>query len=149
MLAKLALAGTITAMLVVSAFDAVLLLAAPAVLVWSVLGATSGIGLRGRDVTLSRAGWRLAVAAMMLVVVASVARSATQAAAIETVGSGGSRAGWVAAATLDPGSYRINLRVAQLYAARERCSSARRYASRARSLFPSAAGARQVLQRCR
>ena len=148
-LAKLALAGTITAMLVVSAFDAVLLLAAPAVLVWSVLGATSGIGLRGRDVTLSRAGWRLAVAAMMLVVVASVARSATQAAAIETVGSGGSRAGWVAAATLDPGSYRINLRVAQIYAARNRCSAARAYASTARRLFPSAAGARQVLQACR
>ena len=90
-----------------------------------------------------------AIVAMVLVVVASVARSATQAAAIATVGNGGSRAGWIAAAALDPGSYRINLRVAQLYAGRDRCSTARMYASRARGLFPSAPGARQLLQRCR
>ena len=87
--------------------------------------------------------------AMLLVAVASLARSATQAAAIATVGNGGSRSGWIAAASLDPGSYRINLRVAQVFAGRDRCSTARMYASRARALFPSAPGARQVLQRCR
>ena len=148
-LAKLALAGTIAAVLVVSAFDAVLLLAPPALLVWSVLGATSGIGLREREKTLSRASWALAFGALGLIVIASVVRSGTQAASIATVGSGGSRAGWISAAAWDPGSYRINLRVAQLYASRDRCSSARVYASRARGLFPSAAGARQLLQRCR
>ena len=152
-LAKLALAGTITAVLVVSAFDAVLLLAPPALLVWSVLGATSGVGppatSPATDEPARRRAWRPAVVAMLLVVVASIARSATQAAAIATVGNGGSRSGWVAAASLDPGSYRINLRVAQVFAGRDRCSTARMYASRARGLFPSAPGARQLLQRCR
>ena len=150
-LAKVALAGTIVTVLVVSAFDAVLLLAPPSMLVWSVLGATSGIGspAAAADAPTSQPGWRVAVLAMLLVVVASIGRSATQAAAIATVGSGGSRAGWISAASLDPGSYRINLRAAQIYAARNRCSAARAYASTARGLFPSAAGARQMLQACR
>jgi O-antigen ligase len=147
-LAKLALAGTITATLVVSAFDVALHLAAPAFLAWSVLGAASGIGRRAREVTFPRAAWATVVIATLCIVGASIARSATQTAAIVTVGNGGSRAGWVSAAPLDPGSYRINLRVAQLYAARSRCSSARVYAYRARNLFPNAPAARQLLQRC-
>jgi len=38
------------------------------------------------------------------------------------------------------GAIRINLRVAQLYAARGRCSSARLYARRARGLFRTRGG---------
>jgi O-antigen ligase len=148
-LAKVALAGTITATLVVSAFDVALHLAAPAFLAWTVLGAASGIGRRGREVIFSRGTWAVVVAATLFIVAASLTRSATQTAAIETVGNGGSRAGWVDAAPLDMGSYRINLRVAQLYAARGRCSSARVYAYRARNLFPNAPAPRLLLQRCR
>jgi hypothetical protein len=65
------------------------------------------------------------------------------------VGSGGSRGGWLAASDLDPGSYRINMRVAQMYADRGRCGQARFYARRARGLFPHSPGPRQILSRCR
>jgi O-antigen ligase len=147
-LAKLALAGTITATLVVSAFDVALHLAAPAFLAWSVIGAGSGIGQRGRLMTFPRTTWAAVVIATLCIVAVALTRSVTQTAAIATVANGGSRAGWIYAAPLDPGSYRINLRVAQLYAARGRCSSARVYARRARSLFPNAPAARLLLQRC-
>lgn len=147
-LAKLALIGTITATLVVSAFDAALLLAAPAFLAWSVIGAASGIGRGGRLMTFPPARWRIAVVMTLLVISASVARSAAQTIAIGTVGTGGMRAGWFGAAAWDPGSYRINVRVAQLHASRGRCAPARTYARRALTLFPHAPAPKQILRTC-
>ncbi|MEX2152487.1 MAG: O-antigen ligase family protein [Gemmatimonadaceae bacterium] len=161
-LAKVAQIGTIAATLVVSAFDAVLLLAAPALLAWSVIGATSGIvGIRaaetgatqgvgrgGRDVTFPRGPWRVAVALLLLVQTLSVVRSATQVAAIATVGQGGSRAAWTAAAALDPGSYRINLRAAEMQWRSGRCTAARVYARQAVALYPHAAAPKRVLRVC-
>jgi O-antigen ligase len=148
LLAKITLAATITATLVVSAFDAVLLLAAPAFLAWTVIGATAGVGRAGREVVLPGAARLTAIGVVLLVMLASVARSATQVIAIMTVGTGGTRAAWNRAATWDPGSYRINLRVAELHAARGRCSAARPFARRALDLFPDAPAARRVLRRC-
>ena len=148
LLAKVALAATITGTLVVSAFDAVLLLAAPAFLAWTVIGATSGMGRAGRWLVLSRAQRLTATGLVLLVLLASVARSATQIVAITTVGTGGTRAGWNAAAAWDPGSYRINLRVAELHASRRRCAAALPLARRALELFPGAPAARRVLRRC-
>jgi O-antigen ligase len=148
-LAKVVLVGTITATLVASAFDAALLLAAPALLAWAVIGATSGIGRRGREVTFAPRTWAIAVVVTLLVIGASAIRSAAQTVAILTVGGGGSRAGWVGAVSWDPGSYRINMRVADLYATGGRCTSARSYARRAQGLFPYAAAPREVLSRCR
>ena len=147
-LAKVALVGTIGATLVVGAFDAGLLLAAPALLAWSVLGATSGIARVGRQRTFTRGAKAGCLIAALLVLATAVARSATQTAAIVAVGPGGTRAGWIAAAPLDPGSYRINMRLAEFYAGRGSCDAARYYARRGRSLFPSAAAPRRVLQRC-
>ena len=148
LLAKITLAATITATLVVSAFDAVLLLAAPAFLAWTVIGATAGVARAGREVALPGAVSVTALSILLLVALASVTRSAAQTVAITTVGTGGTRAGWNAAAAWDPGSYRINLRVAELHAARGRCSVARPFARRALDLFPDAATARRVLRRC-
>ena len=152
-LAQCVLAGTIVATMVVSAFDAVLLLGAPSFLVWSILGATSGIcpnsgTRRGRELTVSRKSLSLAAAAIVVVALASVARSATQTVAMSIVGRGGLTAGWVAGAMWDPGSYRINLRVAELYSRRGRCSVARGYARRAVALFPLAPEARRIRQSC-
>ena len=152
-LAQCVLAGTIVATMVVSAFDVVLLLAAPSFLVWSVLGATSGIRAtggerRGREVAVSRKALSLAAAGIMLVVLASAVRSATQTVAMSLVGRGGMTAGWVAGAMWDPGSYRMNLRVAELYSRRGRCSFARGYARRAVSLFPHAPEARRIRRSC-
>jgi O-antigen ligase len=152
-LAQCVLAGTIVATMVVSAFDAVLLLAAPSFLVWSVLGATSGIRTasgerRGREVKISSRALSFAAAGIILVVLASTARSATQAIAMSTVGRGGHTAGWVTGAMWDPGSYRINLRVAQLYSRRGHCSIAIGYARRAAALFPLAPEARRIRRSC-
>src|SRR6185503_19744736 len=132
-LAQCVLAGTIVATMVVSAFDVVLLLAAPSFLVWSILGATSGIPAtngerRGREVAITPRARSLAGAAIILVVLVSVARSVTQTMAMSMVGRGGLTAGWVSGAMWDPGSYRINVRVAQLYSRRGHCSVARGYA---------------------
>jgi O-antigen ligase len=152
-LAQCVLAGTIVATMVVSAFDVVLLLAAPSFLVWSVLGATSGMrdasGMRrGREVKISRRALAVAAAGIILVVVASAARSATQVRAMSTVGRGGLTAGWVRGAMWDPGSYRINLRVAQLYSRRGHCSVALGYARRAVGLFPQAPAAKRIVSGC-
>ena len=152
-LAKVALAATITATAVVSAFDAVLLLATPAFLAWIVIGATSGIGLTsgigaaGGEPARSR-WWKPAMILASLLVLAAVARGTTQLAAIGIVAEGGAGTAWVDAARWDPGSYRIALRAAEVQASRRRCTSARAHATRARSLFPHAAAPRRVLRRC-
>jgi O-antigen ligase len=146
--AKIATAATIVAAITVSAFDAVLLLAAPALLVWSVVGAGSGIARSGKEFAAPRLAAIPAFAVLVLVALLSLARSVTQTVAITHVGEGRGRAGWESAARWDPGSYRINQRVAELYAARGRCATARAYAQRALELFPEAAAPRRVLRRC-
>ena len=148
-LAKVALIGTITATMVVSAFDAALLLAAPAFLAWTIIGAASGVGRHGRTRSLRRGVSGAGIGLACLLVAMGVARSATQLAAIARVGTGGQRAGWISAAPLDPGSYRISLRVAELQAARGRCATARPAAIQARSLFPHAAAPGRILRQCR
>ena len=110
--AQCVLAGTVVATMVVSAFDVVLVLAAPAFLVWSVLGATSGIRRNARSVKISSRALGLASVALVLLSLVSVARSVTQTMAMTYVGRGAFTAGWVTGALWDPGSYRINLRVA-------------------------------------
>lgn len=148
-LARVAAAGTIAATLVVSAFDAVLLLAAPALLTWSVIGATSGIGRGGRFLEPS-GGKRFAIGVVLLLLPAlGLTRSVAQWSAITLVGHGGTRAGWIAGAEWDPGSYRANLNAARLQANARRCASAVRYANRALALAPDAAEPRRVLRACR
>lgn len=147
-LAKVTQVGTITATIVVGAFDAALLLAAPAFLAWSVIGATSGIARAGREIAPARAWWALGTTVTLALVVVSLARSVAQVVSILQVGQGGTRAGWIAAARWDPGSYRIHQRVAELHRNRGSCRSALPYAERARSLFPEAPGPRRILRAC-
>lgn len=147
-LAKVALVATIPAVIVVGCFDAALLLAAPSYLAWLIIGAASGVGRGGRQLVPARNARLIGVAVMLLIVAASAVRSATQLAAITTVGAGGSRSGWLTAASLDPGSYRINVRVAQQYLSRGRCSGVRTYGGRAAGLFPNAAEPKRLLRQC-
>jgi O-antigen ligase len=147
-LAQLVLAGTIVATLVVSAFDVVLLLGAPSLLAWSVLGATSGIRHEGRERKLSPRAWGLAAAGMIAISLLSAARSATQTVSMMAVGRGGMTAGWVNGSDWDPGSYRINLKIAELYYRRGNCSIVRVYAHRAQRLFPHAYAARRIANGC-
>jgi hypothetical protein len=148
-LARLALIGTLAAAMVVSAFDASLLLAAPAMLVWTILGTTAGSRKGAREFTVSPRARAIALLVTALFAAAAVARSTAQTIAMESVGRGGRTAGWVAAAAWDPGSYRINVRVAELYTRRGRCATARGYARRAAALFPNAPAPQRILRRCR
>lgn len=147
-LAQCVLAGTIIATIVVSAFDVVLILGAPSLLVWSILGATSGLRRSLKAIEVSSRTLSFAAAALMIASLIAVARSATQTLAMTAVGRGGLTAGWVEGAMWDPGSYRINYRVAELYARRGRCSTARGYARQALSLFPHSPQAKRVARSC-
>jgi O-antigen ligase len=147
-LASIMVAGTIAATLVVSAFDAVLLLGAPALLVWTIIGAGSGVDLTVRDVSVRRGVRAAAAVAIGGLVVVAAARSAAQVVAVQKVGRGASSAGWLAAAAWDPGSYRINLRAASAAADRRDCVSARRFGRRALALSPDAPAPKGLLRSC-
>lgn len=147
-LAQCVLAGTVVATMVVSAFDVVLVLAAPSFLVWSVLGATSGIRRNSREVNVSTRTLGISALVLMLLTLVSVARSLTQTVAMMDVGRGAYTAGWVTGAMWDPGSFRINLRVAELYSRRGHCSVARGYARQAVSLFPHSPQAKRIQRSC-
>jgi hypothetical protein len=147
-LAQCVLAGTVVTTMVVSAFDVVLVLAAPSFLVWSILGAASGIRRNSREVKISSRALGVAAIALVLFSLVSTARSVTQTMAMASVGRGAYTAGWVTGAMWDPGSYRINLRVAELYSRRGHCSVARGYARQALSLFPHSPQARRIAHAC-
>lgn len=148
-LAQLAVVGTIVAAIVVSSLDAALLLAAPAFIVWMILGAVSGQPRMGHELNFSPRAWKMvALGATLLVLVATIRSAATVVAMID-VGEGAHTSGWVAAATWDPGNYRINLRAAEIYSNRGLCEVARPFARRAAGLFPYSSEARRVANRCR
>ena len=147
-LMRVALAGTVVAAMVVSAFDAVLLLPASAFLVWLMIGAATATPRKPNTVALDSGRWRHARIAVIALATLAVARSAMQVMAMSNVGTGGRTAGWVAAAQLDPGSYRINQRLADIYASRGQCSRARPYSRQALSLFPNSPAARRTARRC-
>ena len=142
------LLGTVAVLLVVSTFDAVLLLPAPALIAWSLLGALSAPSRPRTIVPLTTSS---RVAAMLLVTILgglSIARSSTQLAAMAVYEST-TRAGRVErAAELDPGSYRIHLRLAESYAKRGSCANVRVHAGAARELYPNAAAPKRLLRGC-
>ena len=148
-LLRIALAGTVVTTVVVSAFDAVLLLPAPAFLVWMIFGAAAPVrtspvnlpGIKGRERTVA-----IVLTALLAV---GVIRSTSQVFAMSAVGTGGRTSGWVSGARLDPGSYRIQQRTAELYANRGQCTKARPYIRRAVALFPNSPPARRLARRCR
>ncbi|MDQ6717082.1 MAG: O-antigen ligase family protein [Gemmatimonadota bacterium] len=147
-LVKLVLIGTIVATAVVSAFDVALLLAAPAFLIWSIVGATSGARRMGDDVMRVGRWWSIASAIATILLVVSVARSATQIVAMSTVGYGTHTKDWASAAAWDPGSYRINVRAGEIYANRGKCETARPYVNRALGLFPNSQKAKRLARNC-
>ena len=140
-------AGAVLAItMVVGAFDAVLLLAPPSLLVWSTLGA---LAPPTRFRWAERAGgaarrWAAGGAAAIALVAAL--KSAGQARAMALVESSRRTAVLERAAALDPGSYRIHLRLAQ--ASRGRCDRVKRWAGRASALFPNAPEPRRMLRAC-
>jgi O-antigen ligase len=144
--AALALGGTIAATLVAGAFDAVLLLAAPSLLVWALLGALSEP--RGRGPTLSRGVHQWGPALVFALGVLAVGRSALQTAAMAIFSNTSRTSALEQASFLDPGNYRIHLRLANAYYSRGNCDRTKSHARAARELFPNAAPPRELLADC-
>jgi len=146
--AGLALGGTIVATVVVSAFDAALLLAAPTLLVWALLGALRDPRAATQGLTISRGVHQWAPALAFALGALAVGRSVCQSVAMD-IFNGTSRTSRIETASfLDPGSYRIHVRLAESYAERGNCARVIPHARAARSLFPNAAEPRQLLAQC-
>jgi O-antigen ligase len=143
-----ALLGTLAILIVVGTFDAVLLLPVAALVAWALLGALAAPTRERQVVTLS-----LPARALLLVVVAAVgglaiARSAMQLSAMSIFSTTTRVARLEQASTLDPGSYRIHVRLAEGYVRRGNCRRAVSHARIARELFPSAPRPRRLLASC-
>jgi O-antigen ligase len=134
-----AMLGTVAAAVVAGAFDAVLLLGLPALLVWAALGALTAVDPEPAKMP------RLAVPALLLLSAIGVARSAGQLVAIGIFSSGSSRAALERASVIDPGNYRLHLRLARSGKKQQRCA----HAAAAHALFPHATAAREAMQGCR
>ncbi|HEU4830399.1 MAG TPA: O-antigen ligase family protein [Gemmatimonadales bacterium] len=143
-LSGLAMIATIVVAGVVGTFDAVLLLAAPSFLVWTIVGslhpAPRELGAVGRPGAHRAIG---ILAAALGVVFA--AYSAAQIASIALAGAGASTARLRWASAIDPGSFRLQILLAQR--ARS-CREARRHAGRAHALVPNHTEPRRILRRC-
>ena len=145
-LADLALIGTLTATIVVGAFDAVLLLGAPTFIVWTLLGVLSPRPTTG--VTVERGVSELGPVVVFGLGVLTAGRSAGQAAAMSTFSASARSSALERAALLDPGSYRIRMRLAQAYLARGDCRRSHNQAQAARNLFPSAGEPKRDIAAC-
>jgi O-antigen ligase len=142
-LAAMALLGTLAGVCIAGAFDAVLLLALPAFLVWAALGALSAPDEQAGDAKPVRQVWRTVLVAIIAVAAIGAMRSSAQLVAMEIYATHGDRASLAHAARIDPGSYRVHLRLARM-GGRARCENARA----ARALFPSAKAAAEVARGC-
>jgi O-antigen ligase len=124
-----ALLGTLAGALVTGMFDAVLLLAVPSFIVWSALGAMSEPG----ETSMRRA----IVLAVIVIAAIGAARSTAQLVAMQMYASRGDRASLANASRIDPGNFRLHLRLARSGPRRERCA----HAAAAHALFPSSRAA--------
>ncbi len=124
------LLAILAAVVVEGLFDAVLLLAVPTLIVWTAFGALLPPPSAVRGPRLAFVLIVLAISAM------GVARSTAQLVAMEMYVT--HRSSLERASQIDPGNYRIHLRLAQ------RCEHARA----AHTLFPNAEEARSLSRRC-
>lgn len=143
-----AVTATVLISIAVGFFDAVLILAAPAFIVWASLGALGATGRTRSEwtpPTASRTRWSLALVIPLFLF---ALRSAGMTAAMQAFGDGDRLGSVQQAAALDPGSYRIQLRLAVLAMNRRGCGLARPHALRAEAMLPLAGAPRSVLRRC-
>jgi hypothetical protein len=125
-------------------FDAVLLLPAPAIVVWAAVGALIPAGPTVRTIELG--GSRKAAALVLLIAAtagaAVMSALKVQAMAAYTTGS------IDRAVALDPGSFRIRMRAADDFIGKGQCSQARVQALAARELFPESPTPKRILAQC-
>ena len=142
------LLGTLAILIVVGTFDAVLLLPVPALVAWTLLGALSPPTRERKALTLSLPKRALAIVGVVLIGGLAVARSAAQLAAMSIFSTTSRTARLEEASALDPGSYRIHVRLAEGYARRGNCGRVLVHANAARRLFPNAPQPRRLRAAC-
>jgi hypothetical protein len=142
----LTLIATVLAVFTVGAFDAVLLLPAPTLIVWCALGALAPPPNPGLRIPIPRA---LAAVVLLILGVVSIVRSTQEAVAMGIANDETAAGPLEIAARVDPGSYRIQVRVAEAEEHRGHCGAAITHATAAKKLFPSAPAPRHLLARCR
>ena len=138
-----ALVATLGAALTAGLFDAVLLLALPSLIVWAALGALwspAPAPTTERRETVRR----LALLAVTVVAGLGALRSAAQVAAMRIYTLTDRLDTLENAALLDPGNYRVHLRLARGRRDEARCE----HAGAAHALFPSARAARSLDRGC-
>ena len=129
-------------------FDAVLLLAAPALIVWALAGALLPFRREVYAATFSRSG-RLAAMLVLGVFGAGVLLTSVGRIGAMRLYDAGTVAAIENAVARDPGSFRIRMRLAEAYLARNSCVKARSQAAVAHNLFPNAPAPKRLLERCR
>ena len=134
-----ALVGILAGAVVAGTFDAVLLLAIPAMIVWTALGALSA-----HMEAPPRPTWRFIFVAVLAISIAGAVRSAAQVVAMDLFATHSDRASLLRAAQIDPGNFRLQLRIARM-GGRTRCEHVRI----AHELFPAARAAADAARGCR
>jgi O-antigen ligase len=147
-LTALTLLAALVATVVVGLFDAVLLLAAPTLLAWTAFGALAEVSPSHAVAPWAPGRRRLLAALLLAAGSAALVRSGLQLAAMAVADDATAVRTLARAARLDPGSYRLRLRVAQLYARRGDCGRALPHARAASELLPAAREPRAVVRRC-
>ncbi len=142
------LLATVVTLVTVGIFDAVLLLPVAALVGWALLGALASPSRerRAMDLTTPRR-----IFALVLIAAAGalmVMRSGAQLMAMSLYATSARTATLERASTLDPGSFRIHVRLAQLYIGRGECRKARPHAAAAKGMFPSSPVARRLVASC-
>jgi len=149
-LPPLTLVATLAATIVVGCFDASLLLAAPTLFVFALIGALSPPAAKRMSISLSTAtarGLAMVGSALLIALLLSL-RSVSQLVAMGMFSSANTVAAYDHAAIADPGSYRIQMRIAELGAERTRCDLVKPHAMRAHDLFPAAPEPAHLLASC-
>ncbi|MEP7065182.1 MAG: O-antigen ligase family protein [Gemmatimonadota bacterium] len=149
-LPPLTLLATLAATIVVGCFDASLLLAAPTLFVFALLGALAPAAATRISIPLSTAtarGLGIVGSAIAIALLLSL-RSVTQLVSMGVFSSANTVAEYDHAAIADPGSYRIQMRIAALGAERTRCDLVKKHATRAHDLYPAAPEPIHLLAGC-
>jgi O-antigen ligase len=142
------LLATIVILVTVGTFDAVLLLPVAALVGWALLGALAAASRERRSVELTLPRRLLALVVIAAIGTLIVVRSGGQLAAMSLYATSARSAVLERASAMDPGSYRIHVRLAQLYIGRGDCKRGRVHANAAKQLFPSSPAAKRLVASC-
>ena len=145
-LAGLAMVSLLVVAGIVAGFDAVLHLAAPTLVFWTALGALQPAPRVA--VSLDRPWQRRALQwALMSGAALWISRSAAETLGIVVAGDGDNRRSLLLASSIDPGSFRLQLRLAGI-PGNAPCAQVRVHAERAAELMPKHRVPREALRRC-